>query len=353
MALHMKINGWEKLRQHKIRRFNGASSSTFKLPVLGARGSGAKELGKSLRTLYGDYAEKHQFGIESESDAVPYKQLVRGIAIDTMLSLVNEVKESGVVYSNPERVTDVTTVKTQKPGKDIPRAVWLAFKRLWNDPIFGEAAMSKPCHDKYEDAEYYFNSIDRLRSAKYIPSSDDIKLCRFKLNGVSETPMRKNLWLLEVEPIETKKQAEKILQFFGSNTVVIYCVDISSYDQFEDDGKTNKLLKTLEHFQYVANHDVTKTVYMLTIFTNKEEFETKLARVPLKTCFRHYKGSNSVEEAMAFIRKKFQVQSLKRRGYCSFFIAGDRLRTHEDVENMKKVLLFCASYLQAVAYKLV
>ncbi|XP_039255863.1 guanine nucleotide-binding protein G(o) subunit alpha-like [Styela clava] len=357
MSVHYRLNGWEHLggiESHK--KLDGTRNGIFKIPLLGAPGSGTKEIGRSLRTLYGKNTDSITSINENEIDVMPYKNLVHSNAFHTMLSLVEEVDSFGLECTKRDTLNDVIKVKSFKQdqvNQEIPREIWMSFKRIWEDGTFVCCAQHTSKRDLLEEAEYYFNNIDRISATYFEPSAEDVALCRMKLNSIYETKMRNNLWLLEVGPIYNKSNIKRVLQYFGDNTVVIFCVDVSSFDQFEDDGKTNKLSKTLEHFRIIANHEFTRKAMTILLFTKTEELEKKLKNTELKKYFVNYNGRNTVKDAVPFIRKKFEAKAHKRAGLCSLFISNGRLTRSEDLQKIRSALSHCVVQLRTKEMKLI
>nr|XP_039255336.1 guanine nucleotide-binding protein G(t) subunit alpha-3-like [Styela clava] len=332
---------WEKLENRKSVKLDATNSDVIKIPILGEAGSGKTEVARALRGIYGKNIGRFD-DEEHTMDVIPYKTLVRSNAIKTMRSLLREVEMSGFVYACENRILE--EIKSYTPDlweSDIPNTIWGGYKIVWNEPGFVYCAKQIDNMDLFENAEYYFNNIDRLRANTYIPSPYDVILCRKQLNSILETPLRKNLWLLEVAPIDKKSNVKRILQFFERDCVLIFCVDVSTYDTFKEDRKTNRLLSTFEQFKWIANHEFTKGLTIMVLFTKKETFERKLLDKNLNICFNDYNGQNDFQSASEFVAKKFETVLQKNHCFYSSFVSCDGSNLAKDMKRVKVALHTC------------
>lgn len=75
----------------------------------------------------------------------------------------------------------------------------------------------------------------------------------------------------------------KWLEMFEDVGMVIFCVSLSDYDQFSDDG-TNKMLLSRKFFESIVTHPTFDQMDFLLILNKFDLFEEKVERVPLTRC---------------------------------------------------------------------
>ncbi|KAL5987180.1 hypothetical protein ACLOJK_041177 [Asimina triloba] len=79
----------------------------------------------------------------------------------------------------------------------------------------------------------------------------------------------------------------KWLEMFEDVQIILFCVALSDYDQFCDDGDgspQNKLLASKKLFESIINHPTFEHVEFLLILNKFDMLEQKIERVPLTTC---------------------------------------------------------------------
>ncbi|KAK7251110.1 hypothetical protein RIF29_34029 [Crotalaria pallida] len=98
----------------------------------------------------------------------------------------------------------------------------------------------------------------------------------------------------------------KWLEMFEDVGMVIFCVALSDYDQFSDDGNgclANKMILSRKFFETIVTHPTFEQMDFLLILNKLDQFEEKIEHVPLTQCdwfsdfrpmiSRHRTGSNS------------------------------------------------------------
>lgn len=74
---------------------------------------------------------------------------------------------------------------------------------------------------------------------------------------------------------------------FEDVRIVIFCVALTDYDQFCDDGSgvpKNKMLVSKQFFESIVAHPIFEQMHFLLILNKFDEFEQKIERVPLSVC---------------------------------------------------------------------
>lgn len=71
------------------------------------------------------------------------------------------------------------------------------------------------------------------------------------------------------------------------------------------------MVESKKLFESICNNKVFKDTSMILFLNKKDLFEIKIRKSPLNICFPDYRGSNTYEEAAAFIKMKFESCNLK------------------------------------------
>lgn len=100
-------------------------------------------------------------------------------------------------------------------------------------------------------------------------------------------------------------------------TAILFCADISRYDQFEDDDpEYNKLQNTIRLFENTTKSRFFDDSMIVVFFTKKDLFVDKLANVSLNVCFPEYNGSQDFNEAIEYLKTRFRSKvSAERKVY--------------------------------------
>lgn len=87
---------------------------------------------------------------------------------------------------------------------------------------------------------------------------------------------------------------------------IIFITAISEYDQvlFEDET-TNRMIESMQLFSSICNSSWFINTAMILFLNKKDLFAEKIQRVNITTCFPDYEGAQNYEEAVNFIKIKF------------------------------------------------
>jgi guanine nucleotide-binding protein G(i) subunit alpha len=104
------------------------------------------------------------------------------------------------------------------------------------------------------------------------------------------------------------QQAErtKWIYQFENVTMVIFVVDISSYDELVfEDPPISRLQENFVFYDSIVNSSWTRRSSILLLFNKVDLLKLKLLRNPLKNYFPDYSGGDDVLKATEYIRDRF------------------------------------------------
>ncbi|XP_013396545.1 guanine nucleotide-binding protein G(o) subunit alpha isoform X1 [Lingula anatina] len=307
---------------HQLNEEREKREKEIQLLILGGGGSGKTTFMKQLRLHYGDkfpdeerrlwrphvfqnvvdafhriISNMEVLGEEIKSDegkasAQELNRLYPKMCYQRLLALENGI------HASPKKNRDQLLL-------DLPSEVI----KLQKDP--GVKA-SYATRNRYplrlsEAEEYFLNDFERICAPSYLPTIKDILFLRKPTVGVQEMCLTINsLNYRVIDVAGQKSQRNKWIHFFEGVTAVIFFVSLSGFNEMlEEDSTMNNLRDSLQTFQEMThNQYLTKTDVML--FLNKHDlFMEKMKRFRLAETFPEFRGHNTPDDALGFIKDEF------------------------------------------------
>eukprot|EP00026_Physarum_polycephalum_P007856 Phypoly_transcript_07925.p1 GENE.Phypoly_transcript_07925~~Phypoly_transcript_07925.p1 ORF type:complete len:248 (+),score=17.27 Phypoly_transcript_07925:821-1564(+) len=201
--------------------------------------------------------------------------------------------------------------------RDCPKYTWSEeigndIKSLWSDQGIRDAhGLRDPYNNVHHNAAYFFDNIDRLLQSLYVPTEEDILHLRLRHNGIQEIEVKFDdigFKLLDIGMQRSERR--KFIHCFATVTGIIFCANISEYDQtLREDGRCNRLKESLLLFDEICNSVWFRSTPIFLLFTKTEKFYDKIQRVDLSSCFSNYTGGCNFENASAYVKYKFLEQN--------------------------------------------
>ncbi|KAF6166519.1 hypothetical protein GIB67_005381 [Kingdonia uniflora] len=194
-------------------------------------------------------------------------------------------------------------------------------------------------------ASYFLEQVVDISRPDYEPSNADILYAEgiTSSNGLACTDFsfpqsRRDGYIDAADPHEPLLRYQLIrvharglgenfkwLEMFEDVRIAVFCVDLSDYDQFCDEGNgvpVNKMVASRTLFESVISHPIFDNMEFLLILNKFDQLEQKIERVPLSqcewfddfnpliSCHRSNKSSNSgsslAHQAFYYIAVKFK-----------------------------------------------
>ena len=140
---------------------------------------------------------------------------------------------------NDARRSIILTLPAQLESETLPGDIADALKSLWKDPGVREAVSRSREFQLNDSATYYFNSLDRMASAAYIPTDQDILRSRVKTTGITETTFKVGELTYKLFDVGGQRsERKKWIHCFENVTALVFLVSLSEYDQmlYEDES---------------------------------------------------------------------------------------------------------------------
>jgi len=273
--------------------------------LLGAGESGKSTIAKQIKILYLQQWE--------DTERNSYKGIIYNNILTGMKNIVEFCEEKKIALPEAE--------KTWMVELQIGAALSLSFGEkekqvvsvLWASPGAKEAWDRRNEYQLIDSCAYYFDKLDAIAQASWIPSNDDILRCRSKTTGIIETSFEVkqgkagSIKFLLVDVGGQRSERKKWIHCFEDVTAVLFCVALSEYDQtlYEEHGD-NRMMESMKLFKEICNSKWFANHKGMILFLNKKDiFLEKIKKRDLTCVWEEYSGGNDPDVAIKFIKDKF------------------------------------------------
>jgi len=280
------------------------SSKEVKLLLLGAGESGKSTIVKQMKII-------HESGY-SEGECLQYQPVVISNTLQSMMAIIRAMGLLRINFRDPKRIDDARQLfamaSAPSEGGSLSPNLGIIMKRLWSDMGVQTCFLRSREYQLNDSAAYYLNALDRISSAGYIPSLQDVLRTRVKTTGVIETQFKcRNLHFKMFDVGGQRSERKKWIHCFEGVTAIIFCVSLSGYDLvLTEDEEMNRMMESLKLFDSIGNNKWFVDTSIILFLNKKDLFEEKILSSPLTICFPEYSGPNTYEDAAAYIQLKFE-----------------------------------------------
>ncbi|KAK0408374.1 hypothetical protein QR680_003914 [Steinernema hermaphroditum] len=296
----------------RIKETQATEEKIIKLLLLGAGECGKSTVLKQMKILHNNGFSDDEL---MQQRAVVFNNTVT--AMGTMLKAMGTYK---VHFMNKEREQDARIVfdviKSNEESEPFSPELAIALKNLWSDKSVNTTIYDKRNEIHLnEAAKYFLDDVDRIMNPNYKPTAQDILFTRIKTTGIVEVTFQMSGVQFRVFDVGGQRSERKkwIHCFEDVNSVIFICA-ISEYDEvlFEDET-TNRMVESLRLFDSICNSRWFFETSMILFLNKKDLFEEKIKRVNITPAFPEYKGPQSYDDAVKYIRHKFEEVNTNRK----------------------------------------
>jgi len=183
-----------------------------------------------------------------------------------------------------------------------------AIKKLWADKGVQKTHSRSNEFQVLDCAKYFLDELDRIGSEDYLPTEQDVLHTRVKTTGIVEVSFAfKNFNFKLFDVGGQRSERKKWIHCFEDVTAIIFCVNMSEYDQclYEEDT-VNRMHESLKLFDSICNSKWFTDTSIILLLNKKDLFEEKIKTSPLTIAFPEYKGAQEFSECAAYIQKQFE-----------------------------------------------
>mmetsp|Transcript_55539 Transcript_55539/g.76994 ORF Transcript_55539/g.76994 Transcript_55539/m.76994 type:complete len:351 (+) Transcript_55539:37-1089(+) len=293
----------DKARQKQIeiqlRKDKRMLDQEVKLLLLGAGESGKSTIAKQMKII-------HLQGF-NEEERRSYKDIIHSNIIGSMRALCIAADKLGndVSADNQERRQRLAEVSLSLNVLEPDMAEDI--KALWADEGITKTYDMRAKFQLNDSSAYYFDEIDRVAAADFIPSEQDVLRSRAKTTGITETEFDvEGVHFRMVDVGGQRSERKKWIHCFQDVTAVIFCVALSEYDmKLYEDETVNRSEESLKLFDEICNSKWFGTTSIILFLNKSDLFREKIQKVDLKVCFPEYDGGCNYENGAKFMKDKF------------------------------------------------
>ncbi|KAG0142063.1 hypothetical protein CROQUDRAFT_663002 [Cronartium quercuum f. sp. fusiforme G11] len=274
-----------------------------KILLLGSGESGKSTIVKQMKII-------HQNGY-TRDELLLFKLTIYKNLIDSSQAVILAMKKFKLepvepinkVYVN--KILDYRLELNESTGlnSDIVRSI----ESIWHDPIISSIMDRSSEFYLMDSAGYFFDEVQRIGEADYIPNETDVLMARTKTTGISETKFKSGQLSIHMFDVGGQRsERKKWIHCFEAVTSIIFCVALSEYDQvlLEETGQ-NRMAESLVLFESVINSRWFLRTSIILFLNKIDLFKAKLPKVPLERYFPEYTGGNDVNKAAKYILWRF------------------------------------------------
>ncbi|KAJ7624818.1 heterotrimeric G protein alpha subunit B [Roridomyces roridus] len=287
---------------NELKRERQLLKNEVKMLLLGAGESGKSTVLKQFKLIHLDgynTQERHA-----------HKEIIYSNTAQSMRAILDALPllDINLLPANEDARAVILGVSPQIEAEVMPHDLAEAIKNLWRDPGIREAVRRSREFQLNDSAVYYFNAMDRIAEAGYLPTDQDILRSRVKTTGITETAFKVGDLQYKLFDVGGQRsERKKWIHCFENVTALVFLVSLSEYDQMlYEDESVNRMQEALTLFDSICNSKwFIKTNIIL--FLNKIDlFAEKLPRSPLSAYFPDYHGSDTdYDAACDFVLNRF------------------------------------------------
>lgn len=323
--------------QGQLREDRELFMRTHKLLLLGAGESGKSTIMKQVKILY--------LGGFNPEERKMFKQAIERNVIQNMQGLIEAAQQWGLELQHREHVELIKDLDESDVENFVLNSkVQDAIKTLWKEDGIQKAWARANETQVLESAAYFFDQIDRLNTATYDPTTDDILRARQKTTGIIEVKFTADGHEFRLVDVGGQRsERRKWLHCFEDCTAVIFCVAMNEYDKMlYEEANVNRMHEAVSLFQQTVNSKWFETVSLILFLNKSDLFREKIKTTDLKIAFPEYTGGLNYDSALLFIANKFK--SLRQDQNRKTFL---HVVTATNTDTVKTVLRDCFEILEA------
>jgi len=300
----------------------------IKLLLLGAGESGKSTIFKQMKVInkngYSDAEKKTFISIVHSNTIVSLKALLD--AFD---------KLSGVeMPADLAELKDKFNAKTEADEEKLNPESGALLKQIWQHPKVKEVFDRRSEFQLNDSAEYYFEAIDRIQEAGYLPTTDDVLRSRVRTTGIVQSDFKIKATSFSMFDVGGQRnERRKWIHCFDHVTAVCFVAALSEFDQvlYEDETQ-NRLDEAVDLFKQISNSKWFKQTEIILFLNKKDLFAMKLEKKVFAEYRDDYTGDNTEPKCSEYCKELFLKQRPFVEGKTKFIYS--HVTTATDTKNV-------------------
>jgi len=186
---------------------------------------------------------------------------------------------------------------------------------FWCDPAIQEVYSMGHCYHLNESTSYFFEQLETVCRADYVPSFQDVVRCRIRTTGIVELEFQVEKHIFKLFDMGGQRnERKKWIHCFENVTAVIFVAALSSYDQMLiEDDKVNRMTEAINLFDDICNGRWFRRTAMILFLNKRDLFAEKCKRIPITTVFPEYTGKHEFQDSAEYIQKQFEGRNRQKK----------------------------------------
>jgi len=292
----------------------------IKMLLLGAGESGKSTIFKQMKVI--------NKGGYTDAERAAFKSIVYSNTIVSMKTLASAHEKCEELKEDPEVAKMLEELETAtEEDEDLTKpcgggTVGAHIKKMWAHAAVQANFSEKSKFQLNDSAQYYFDAIDRLTDAGYVPDEQDVLRSRVRTTGIVQSDFKiKGVNFSMFDVGGQRNERRKWIHCFDNVHAVVFVAALSEFDQvlYEDDTQ-NRMIEAIDLFKQIVNSKWFASTSMILFLNKKDLFEIKLGKIKAKGmemkdyCTEEkgfaepYTGPNEYEPCVAFWKTIFLKQ---------------------------------------------
>jgi len=220
------------------------------------------------------------------------------------------LREFRETFDSPENEKSAITLCDLNTEQLWTPEIGLMIDSLWSDGAIQRVYSLRDSRHGFQlndTAGYFFNSMARILSEKYVPSVDDVLRVRVRSTGIEEAEFKFDKMNIRVVDVGGQRsERRKWIHCFSQVTSVLFCASLSDYClTLRENSNVNRMEEALELFAEVANSSYFNSSSIILFLNKVDLFEEKLQQTPLSHFFTTFEGGPDKNVACEFVKARF------------------------------------------------
>jgi len=311
MCFRADKNATTKAIDIALAKMSKNDLNQLKILLLGTGESGKSTIIKQMQIIYNN-------GYENDSDRIAFKTLVYQNILRSTKAIADAMdllKLGGVEDKSLEDAMWDLFEKDEDVYNNLSSEDLTLYRKLWADKGFQKAYSMRHEYQLSDSTSYFFERLDEVAKAEYVPNVQDVLRARKATSGIHEfifvIDKAKKIEFKMLDVGGQRSERRKWIHCFEQITAVIFIVGSSEYDQVlfetaDSTEKINRMTESVALFEQIINYYwFIKTSFVL--FLNKEDLlHEKIKHSNIKDYFPDFAGdSTNIAHVKKFITKMY------------------------------------------------
>jgi len=261
--------------QAAIAKEEAMEAKVIKMLLLGAGESGKSTIFKQMKII-----NKNGYTTKEKMEFVG---IVHSNTVQSMETLMTAFVKLGI-----ERPADLQasydTFSALKESEKLNPEIATVIRTMWDHEATKMVFGRKNEYQLNDSADYYFNDVERIATAEYEPTEQDVLRSRVRTTGIVQSDfVIKGMKFAMFDVGGQRNERRKWIHAFDNVNAVVFVAALPEYDQvlFEDESM-NRMDEAITLFEQIVNSKWFRETAIILFLNKRDLFETKLQKRPLK-----------------------------------------------------------------------